>query len=98
MRLREEVWIGLGSYPFCLRSMSQLGHSRRFPDVRHMSGHRGWSQPVDATLYLTGGVECAVMGDKFHRGVTAEEKRALWDRWNRGEALKAHYRALGETT
>src|SRR5713226_3551587 len=28
MRLWEEVWIGLGLYPSCPRSMSQLGHKR----------------------------------------------------------------------
>jgi hypothetical protein len=39
-----------------------------------MSVHRGWSQPVDATLYLEGEMECGLMGHKFHRGFTAAEK------------------------
>ena len=29
------------------------------------------------------------MGHKFHRGFTAAEKTELWDRWKRGELLKA---------
>ena len=43
-----------------------------------------WSQPVDATLYLKGEMECALMGQRFHRGFTAAEKTELWDRWKRG--------------
>src|SRR6266478_2457605 len=34
-----------------------------------------WSQPVDATLYLKGEMECALMGQRFHRGFTAAEKK-----------------------
>ena len=37
-----------------------------------MSDMGRWSQPVDATLYLTGEMECGVMGQRFHRGFTAE--------------------------
>src|SRR3979490_1346294 len=33
-----------------------------------MSAFEGWSQPVDATLYLRGEMEGAVMGQRFHRG------------------------------
>jgi hypothetical protein len=29
------------------------------------------------------------MGHRFHRGFTAAEKTELWDRWQRGESLKA---------
>src|SRR5450631_2565449 len=29
-----------------------------------------WSQPVDATLYLKGEMECTVMDQRFHRGFT----------------------------
>jgi hypothetical protein len=57
--------------------------------------HR-WSQPVDATLYLKGEMECTVMGQRFHRGFTAAEKTELWDRWKRGESLKAIGRAFGK--
>jgi DNA-binding CsgD family transcriptional regulator len=56
----------------------------------------GWSQPVDATLYLEGEMECGLMGHKFHRGFTAAEKTDLWDRWKRGESLKAIGRAFGK--
>src|SRR6266404_269405 len=61
-----------------------------------MSAFRGWSQPVDATLYLKGEMECMVMGRRFHRGFTAAEKTELWDRWQRGESLKAIGRAFGK--
>jgi hypothetical protein len=49
-----------------------------------MSVDRGWSQPVDATLYLKEEMECMLMGQRFHRGFTAAEKTELWDRWKRG--------------
>ena len=61
-----------------------------------MSGAGGWSQPVDATLYLEGEMECGLMAHKFHRGFTAAEKTELWDRWKRGESLKAIGRAFGK--
>ena len=32
----------------------------------------------------------------FHRGFTAAEKTELWDRWQRGESLKAIGRAFGK--
>src|SRR5258706_11401319 len=59
-----------------------------------MSAIGGWSQPVDATLYLKGEMECALMGRRFHRGFTGAEKTELWDRWKRGESLKAIGRAF----
>src|SRR5450759_5367038 len=37
-----------------------------------------------------------VMGERFHRGFTAAEKTELWDRWKRGESLKAIGRAFGK--
>ena len=36
------------------------------------------------------------MGHGFHRGFTAAEKTELWDRWKRGESLKAIGRAFGK--
>ena len=36
------------------------------------------------------------MGQRFHRGFTATEKTELWDRWKRGESLKAIGRAFGK--
>ena len=60
-----------------------------------MSVYRGWSQLVGATLYLEREMECGLMGHKFHRGFTAAEKTELWDRWKRGESLKAIGRAIG---
>src|ERR1017187_6234987 len=78
--------------------MSPIGTSRTWRDVRLESVMRWWSQPVDATLYLKGEMECAVMGQRFHRGFTAAEKTELWDRWQRGESLKAIGRAFGKAS
>ena len=36
------------------------------------------------------------MERRFHRGFTAAEKTELWDRWQRGESLKAIGRAFGK--
>jgi IS30 family transposase len=36
------------------------------------------------------------MGQRFHRGFTTAEKAELWDRWKRGESLKAIGRAFGK--
>ena len=36
------------------------------------------------------------MDQRFHRGFTAAEKTELWDRWKRGESLKAIGRAFGK--
>src|SRR3981189_3826368 len=41
-------------------------------------------------------MECAVMGQRFHRGFTAAEKTELWGRWKRGETMKAIGRAFGK--
>src|SRR3979411_475052 len=41
-------------------------------------------------------MECALMDHRFHRGFTAAEKAELWDRWKRGESLKAIGRAFGK--
>ena len=59
-----------------------------------MSEFEGRSQPVDATLYLEGEMECGLMGHRFHRGFTAAEKTG--DRWKRGESLKVIGRAFGK--
>jgi hypothetical protein len=36
------------------------------------------------------------MDQRFRRGFTAAEKAELWDRWQRGESLKAIGRAFGK--
>src|SRR5476651_1951409 len=41
-------------------------------------------------------MECLVMMQGYRRGFTAAEKTELWDRWRRGEALKAIGRAFGK--
>src|SRR5580698_4644569 len=60
-----------------------------------MSALEGWSQPVDATLYLRGKRWSAEWNEDFIE-VTAAEKTELWDRWKRGESLKAIGRAFGK--
>src|SRR5256884_2921250 len=79
-----------------IQTMSEMGQKCRFWQVRLMSGLEVPAQPVDATLYLKAEMECALMGQRFHRGFTAAEKTELWDRWKRGESLKAIGRAFGK--
>src|ERR1019366_4589524 len=55
-----------------------------------------WSQRIDATLYLIGKRWSVTMDQRFRRGFTATEKTELWDRWQRGESLKAIGRAFGK--
>jgi hypothetical protein len=40
----------------------RAGRMKRVLIKREMSAFEGWSQPVDATLYLKGELECALMG------------------------------------
>src|SRR4029079_16648806 len=62
---------------------------------RHVRKVR-WSQPVDATLYLRGKRWSVAMDRGYRRGFTAAEKTELWERWQRGESLKAIGRAFGK--
>src|SRR5450830_1280714 len=41
-------------------------------------------------------MECLVISQRFRRGFTAAEKTELWDRWQRGETLKAIGRTFGK--
>src|SRR5213078_2794942 len=41
-------------------------------------------------------MECSAMRRGYFRGFTASEKTELWDRWQRGEPLKAIGRAFGK--
>src|ERR1700693_2461380 len=41
-------------------------------------------------------MECLVMMQGYRRGFTAAEKTELWDRWRRGESLRAIGRAFGK--
>ena len=45
--------------------MSGQGQKRRFDCQPITSGLPWWSQPVDATLYLEGEMECGLMVHKF---------------------------------
>ena len=48
------------------------------------------------TLSLTAKMECVVISQRFRRGFTAAKKTELWDRWQRGESLKAIGRTFGK--
>ena len=41
-------------------------------------------------------MEYLVISQRYRRGFTAAEKTELWDRWERGESLKAIGRAFGK--
>src|SRR4026209_555438 len=41
-------------------------------------------------------MECSAMRRGYFRGFPASEKTELWDRWQRGESLKAIGRAFGK--
>src|ERR1700726_2747079 len=43
-------------------------------------------------------MEGLVISQRFHRGFTAAEKTELWDRWQRGESLKAIGRAFSKAS
>jgi hypothetical protein len=43
-------------------------------------------------------MECLVISQRFHRGFTAAEKTELWDRWQRGESLKAIGRPIADVS
>ncbi len=45
---------------------------------------------------LKGKMECIVLDQNYRRGFTSAEKTELWDRWQRGESLKAIGRAFGK--
>src|SRR6266404_5792766 len=63
--------------------------------LRHVRFVR-WSQPIDATLYLREKRWSVAMDQGFRRGFTTAEKTELWNRWQRGESLKAIGRAFGK--
>ena len=41
-------------------------------------------------------MECLVLCQGYRRGFTAAEKTEVWDRWQRGESLKAIWRTFGK--
>jgi DNA-binding CsgD family transcriptional regulator len=69
-----------------------------FSDIAVLANVRfaRWSEPIEATLYLRGKRWSVAMDRGFRRGFTAAEEAELWDRWQRGESLKAIGRAFGK--
>ena len=63
-----------------------------------MANVRFWrrSQPIDATLYLRDKRWSVQMEPRTRWGFTAAAKAELWDRWQRGESLKAIGRAFAK--
>src|SRR3984893_7642506 len=60
-----------------------------------MSALRGGLNRSTQHFILREEMEC-IMDQRYHRGFTAAEKAELWDRWQRGESLKAIGRAFGK--
>ena len=62
----------------------------------HMSAVGGGLNGSTQHSILKGKMECSAMRRGYFRGFTASEKTELWDRWQRGESLKAIGRAFGK--
>ena len=88
----NQFWDLVGEQEALVIAVSRANKGR----VRSVSALLRWSQLVDATLYLRGKMECMTMDQRFRRGFTVAEKTELWDRWQRGESLKAIGRAFGK--
>src|SRR5665647_763836 len=76
--------------------MSAIGTLRTIAALQQFVRYWWWSQRIDATLYLRGKRWSVMMDQRFRRGFTAAEKTELWDRWRRGESLKAIGRSFGK--
>ena len=76
--------------------MSQLGPEPAVRVVHIMSGLPGALNRSTQHFILNAKMECLMIGQRYLRGFTATEKTELWDRWQRGESLKAIGRAFGK--
>src|SRR5246500_5981723 len=74
-------------------AMSLVGQKQTFMECPLLEG--GLNRLTQHSI-LEGEMEGALMDHRFHRGFTAAEKAELWDRWKRGESLKAIGRAFGK--
>ena len=76
--------------------MSMMAHRDQSRRCNVLVAIGGWSQGIDATLYLgrRDGVDAMERG--YVRGFDAVAKAELWERWRRGESLKAIGRAFGK--
>ena len=61
-------------------------------EVKPGGGLNRWTQH----FILNGKDGVCAMSERYHRGFSAAEKTELWDRWQRGESLKAIGRAFGK--
>ena len=65
------------------------------PNLLPVVWFEGWSQRIDATLYLKR-KRWSVCGKGCDSVFTAAEKAEVWDRWRRGESLHEIGRAFGK--
>ena len=61
-----------------------------------MSAYDGGLNGSTQHFILNEEMECMQMKQRYGRGFSAAEKTELWDRWQRGESLKAIGRAFGK--
>jgi IS30 family transposase len=61
-----------------------------------MSAYGGGLKGSTQHFILNGKMECMEMKQRYGRGFSVSEKTELWDRWQRGESLKAIGRAFGK--
>src|SRR4029450_11141069 len=73
--------------------MSHMGQTETEPQMTDVRFTPVVSTGRRNTLSSREKMECG-MERRFHRGFTAAEKTELWDRWKRGESLKAIGRAF----
>ena len=82
----ELIWLG------CLfKALSVTSLPRTIMSLLE-GGLNRWTQH----FILNGKDGVCAMSERYHRGFSAAEKTELWDRWQRGESLKAIGRAFGK--
>ena len=73
-----------------------LRRKSRRHDVIRMSLHGGGLKGSTQHFILTAKMECLQMKRGYRRGFSRAEKTELWDRWQRGESLRAIGRVFGK--
>ena len=74
--------------------LAESGHSNRSRECPLSGG--GLNRSTQHFILRGKDGVCVVIGQTYRRGFTAAEKTELWDRWQRGESLKAIGRAFGK--
>ena len=89
-------WSCRNSFPWPWWECLELGVSGRGRAVNPRPLLRGALNRSSQYFILNAKMECLMIGQRYRRGFTATEKTELWDRWQRGESLKAIGRAFGK--